>query len=75
MAEVEGAKAPPIPNDVEEKAFHHSSDEHELEEEKVNVEYGGEFHKEALKFDEKYNPDVCVPDQSFLRKHHSNSEP
>jgi hypothetical protein len=70
MAEIEAAKAPHTPNDVEvgqEKAFNRSSDEHEFDEKRVNIENAGEFHEETPKFDDAYNPNVCVPHQSFLR--------
>jgi hypothetical protein len=65
MAEIEATKAPHTPNDVEvgrEKAFNRSSDEHEFDEKRVNLEHAGEFYEqETPKFNEDYNPNVCVP--------------
>jgi hypothetical protein len=64
MAEIEATKAPHTPNDAEvgqEKALDRSSDEHEFDEKKVNLELAGEFHEEETpKFDNKDNPNVCV---------------
>jgi hypothetical protein len=64
MAEIEATKAPHTPNDVKvgrEKAFNRSSDEHEFDEKRVNLEHAGEYHEQETPNFDDYNPNVCVP--------------
>jgi hypothetical protein len=63
MAEIEAAKDPHTPNDVEagrEKEPNRSSDEHDGFDEKEVERTGGFQQEEIPKFDDKYDPNVCV---------------